>query len=97
MIRPKVLFLFTANRCRTQMAEAFLHDLAGDRFDISSAGYEEATDIWPDAIAVMRELGLDISEQHPKKASRGRQRPGTPAMTRDEIQRYVTELVQKQA
>jgi arsenate reductase len=68
MIKPKVLFLCTANRCRTQMAEAFLRDLAGDRFDVSSAGYEEAPAICPDAIAVMREVGIDISGQHPKKA-----------------------------
>jgi len=68
MIKPKVLFLCTANRCRTQMAEAFLRDLAGDRFDVSSAGYEEAPVICPDAVAVMREAGIDISGQHPKKA-----------------------------
>jgi protein-tyrosine-phosphatase len=36
------------------MAEAFLRDLAGDRFDVSSAGYEEAPEICPDAVAVMR-------------------------------------------
>ncbi len=54
MIKPKVLFLCTANRCCTQMAEAFLRDLAGDRFDVSSAGYEEAPEICPDAVAVMR-------------------------------------------
>lgn len=68
MIRPRVLFLCTANRCRTQMAEAFLRDVAGDRLDVSSAGYEEAWEICPDAVAVMREVGIDISGQHPKKA-----------------------------
>ncbi len=68
MIKPKVLFLCTANRCRTQMAEAFLRDLAADRFDVSSAGYEEAPEICADAVAVMREVGIDISRQHPKKA-----------------------------
>jgi arsenate reductase len=66
MIKPKVLFLCTANRCRTQMAEAFLRDLAGDRFDVSSAGYEEAPEICPDAVAVMRELGIDISGHRSK-------------------------------
>jgi arsenate reductase (thioredoxin) len=68
MIKPKVLFLCTADRCHTQIAEAFLRDLAGDRFDVSSAGYEEAPEICPDAIAVMREVDIDISGQHPKKA-----------------------------
>jgi hypothetical protein len=50
------------------MAEAFLRDLAEDRFDISSAGYEEATEICPDAVEAMREAGIDTSRQHPKKA-----------------------------
>jgi len=68
MIKAKVLFLCTADRCRTQMAEAFLRDLAGDHFDVSSAGYDEAPEICPDAVAVMREVGIDISGQHPKKA-----------------------------
>ena len=68
MIKPKVLFLCTANHCRTQMAEAFLRDLAGDRFDITSAGYEEAPEICPEAIEAMREVGIDISGQRPKKS-----------------------------
>ena len=68
MIKPKVLFLCTANRCRTQMAEAFLRHLAGDRFEAYSAGYEEAPDICPDAIDAMREVGIDISRKQPKKA-----------------------------
>jgi len=68
MIKPKVLFLCTANRCRTQMAEAFLLDLAGDRFDAVSAGYEQALELCPDAIDAMREVGIDISGQSPKRA-----------------------------
>jgi arsenate reductase len=66
MIRPKVLFLCSGNTCRTQMAEAFLRDVAGDRFEALSAG-AEATTLDPDAVAVMDELGLDISGQTPKK------------------------------
>jgi arsenate reductase len=68
MIKPKVLFLCTANRCRTQMAEAFLRDLAADRFEVFSAGYEQATELCPDAVEAMREVGIDMSGQHPKKA-----------------------------
>jgi arsenate reductase len=42
------------------MAEAFLRDLAGDRFEITSAG-NEGTPLDPDTIEAMRELGIDIS------------------------------------
>jgi arsenate reductase len=52
MIKPKVLFLCSDNTCRTQMAEAFLRDMAGDRFEAVSAG-GEATALDPDAVAVM--------------------------------------------
>ena len=66
MIKPKVLFLCSGNSCRTQMAEAFLRDLAGDRFEITSAG-NEATPLDPDTIEAMRELGIDISGYQSKK------------------------------
>jgi arsenate reductase len=68
MIKPKVLFLCTANSCRTQMAEAFLRHMAGDRFDTTSAGLEQAPEICREAIDAMRELGIDMSQQRPKKA-----------------------------
>lgn len=48
------------------MAEGFLRALAGDRFEIQSAG-TRATRVHPLAIAVMRELGIDIS-QHASKS-----------------------------
>jgi arsenate reductase len=49
------------------MAEGFLRDLAGDRFEAISAGYEPAREVCPDAIEAMREVGVDISGQQPKK------------------------------
>ena len=67
MLKPRVLFLCGANACRTQMAEAFLRDLAGDRFEALSAGYEPAERISPYAIDAMRELGIDMSGQRPRK------------------------------
>ena len=67
MLKPRVLFLCGANSCRTQMAEAILRDLAGDRFEAISAGYEPAVEVCPDAIEAMREIGIDISGQRPKK------------------------------
>jgi arsenate reductase len=66
MIKPKVLFLCSDNSCRTQMAEAFLRDMAGDRFEVLSAG-AEATALDPDAVAAMDEVGIDISGQAAKK------------------------------
>lgn len=66
MIKPKVLFLCSQNSCRTQMAEAFLRDLAGERFEVFSAG-AEATPLDPEAVAAMAEVGLDISGQTPKE------------------------------
>ena len=67
MLKPKVLFLCGANACRTQMAEGFLRDLAGDCFDVMSAGYEPSETLCADAIEAMREVGIDISGQRPKK------------------------------
>lgn len=67
MVKARVLFLCGANACRTQMAEAFLRDLAGDRFEVLSAGYQPADRVSPDAVEAMREVGIDISGQRPRK------------------------------
>lgn len=48
------------------MAEGFLRDLAGDRFEVASAGYEPSIEICADAVAAMSEVGIDISGQRPK-------------------------------
>jgi arsenate reductase len=48
------------------MAEGFLRDLAGDRFEAASAGYEPASEICAEAVAAMAEIGTDISGQRPK-------------------------------
>ena len=47
------------------MAEGFLRSIAGDRFEVESAG-TKATRVHPLAIAAMRELGIDISEHRSK-------------------------------
>lgn len=65
MSKPKVLFLCTANSCRSQMAEGFLRHLAGDRFEAASAG-ARPTRLNPDAVRVMNEIGIDISGHHSK-------------------------------
>ena len=69
MIKTSVLFLCTGNSRRTQMAEGFLRALGGDSFDVVSAGSEE-TPIDPEAVAVMREVGIDISGQGTKAVNR---------------------------
>lgn len=65
----RVLFICTHNSARSQMAEGFLRHLAGDRFDVYSAG-TEATSIRPEAIFVMNEIGIDISGQTSKTLHR---------------------------
>lgn len=61
----KVLFLCTGNSARSQMAEGFLRDMAGDRFEVFSAGIKP-TQINPLAIKVMAEIGIDISKHRSK-------------------------------
>jgi arsenate reductase len=60
-----VLILCTGNSARSQMAEGLLRHDAGDRFDVESAG-TKPTGIRPEAIAVMKELGIDISTHRSK-------------------------------
>ena len=65
MTRPRVRFLCTHNSARSQMAEGFLHHLAGDRVQVASAG-TEATRVHPLAIRAMHEVGIDISAYRSK-------------------------------
>ncbi|MFP4332240.1 MAG: arsenate reductase ArsC [Campylobacterales bacterium] len=61
MNKAKVLFVCIHNSARSQMAEAFLNEIAGDAFEADSAGFEPGS-INPLAIAVMEEVGIDISK-----------------------------------
>jgi arsenate reductase (thioredoxin) len=56
----RVLFVCTHNSARSQMAEGFLREYGGDRFEVFSAG-TEATAVRPEAIRAMAEVGIDIS------------------------------------
>ena len=65
MEKKKVLFVCIHNSARSQMAEAFLNLLAGDRFEAESAGLEPGS-INPLAAEVMKEIGIDISRNRTK-------------------------------
>ena len=61
----RVLVLCTGNSARSQMAEGLLRHDAGERFEVASAG-TKASFVRPEAIAVMREVGIDISGHRSK-------------------------------
>ncbi len=65
MKKKRVLILCTGNSARSQMAEALLRHDAGDRFEVFSAGVKPSR-VRPEAIAVMQELGIDLSGHHSK-------------------------------
>jgi arsenate reductase len=57
--KQRVLFVCTHNSARSQMAEGLLRAMAGDRFEVQSAGTEK-TSVHPLAIRAMAERGIDI-------------------------------------
>ncbi|HUZ77275.1 MAG TPA: arsenate reductase ArsC [Chloroflexota bacterium] len=65
----RVLFLCTHNSARSQMAEGLLRELGGGRYEVASAGTEQ-THVRPEAVAVMRERGIDISAHTSKTLDR---------------------------
>jgi arsenate reductase len=60
MSKKKVLFVCIHNSARSQMAEAWMNRLCGDRFEAESAGLEPGV-LNPLAVAAMKEVGIDIS------------------------------------
>lgn len=60
--KQSVLFVCTHNSARSQMAEALLKDRYGTHYDAESAGTEPSR-VHPLAVDVMREVGIDISDQ----------------------------------
>lgn len=65
-VKPTVLILCTGNSCRSHLAEGLLRAAAGDLLDVQSAGSKPAGYVHPLAIAVMKEIGIDISGHHSK-------------------------------
>jgi arsenate reductase len=67
-MRRRVLFLCTANSCRSQIAEGIINHFIGGLFDAFSAG-TQASFVNPAAIEVMKEIGIDISKHRSKNLS----------------------------
>jgi arsenate reductase len=63
--KMRVLFICTHNGARSQMAEAWMNHLGGNRIEAESAGFEPG-ELQPLAVEAMREVGIDISKQKPK-------------------------------
>lgn len=61
----RLLILCTGNSARSQMAEGLFRHEAGDAFEVYSAGTKPSV-VRPEAIAVMREIGIDISGHRSK-------------------------------
>jgi len=65
-MKRRVLFVCTANSARSLMAEALLRDMAGDRFEVASAG-TEPTRPHPMALQVLEEAGISTEGLHSKQ------------------------------
>lgn len=65
MATKRVLIVCTGNSARSQIAEALIRHEAGSRFEVYSAG-TQPTQIRTEAVAVLRELGIDIARQRSK-------------------------------
>ncbi len=65
--KPTVLFVCVHNAGRSQMAAGWLRQLAGDAVEVRSAGSKPADQINPVAVEAMREIGIDITANTPRK------------------------------
>lgn len=63
--KKRVLILCTGNSARSQMAEGILRDIAGDTFEIESAGVAPSS-VRPESIEAMQEIGIDITSHRSK-------------------------------
>src|SRR6478609_6177457 len=63
--KKRVLILCTGNSARSQMAEGILRSIAGDKFDVASAGVAPSR-VRPEAVEAMRDIGVDISTHRSK-------------------------------
>ena len=64
--KPAILFLCVHNAGRSQMAAGFARRMAGGRVVIHSAGTSPGEHLNPAVVEVMREKGIDITDQRPQ-------------------------------
>lgn len=64
----RLLVLCTGNSARSQMAEGLFRRAVGDRFEVFSAGTKPSL-VRPEAVAVMAEIGIDISGHRSKSVA----------------------------
>jgi len=69
MSKPLVLILCTGNSCRSHLAEAILRRAAGDLVEVASAGSKPTGYVHPEALAVLKEIGIDASGHRSKHLS----------------------------
>lgn len=65
--KPSVLFACVHNAGRSQMAAGWMRELAGGEVEVFSGGSAPAAEVNPAAVAVMREVGIDISSETPRR------------------------------
>lgn len=68
-MKKRILILCTGNSCRSQMAEGFLKSF-DEELEVYSAGTKPADKVNPKAIQVMREIGIDISNNKPEDVAK---------------------------
>ena len=78
---PEVLFVCVHNAGRSQMAAGLLHQKAGGRVRVLSAGSEPADQLNPAVVEAMSEIGIDISAERPKKLADGMVRESDVVIT----------------
>lgn len=63
---PSVLFVCSRNGGKSQLAAGLMRDLAGDAVAVHSAGTKPCSELNPESVESLNELGIDITGEHPK-------------------------------
>lgn len=74
-MKHRVLILCTGNSARSQMAEALVNHVRGDRWEAFSAGTHPTGYVHPHAIMALKEIGVDISDARSKSVDEFRDAP----------------------